>query len=311
MRELQILVDLGHHPYIVRLYEVHRVAGACHLVFECMEEALDQAILRARAAPHRHLPHTTTLLHQLLQAVAYVHDKGWMHRDIKPSNILLQGPRAKLADFSLARKLRTGSRLRTTYVSTRWYRAPEIMLEQQYGASVDVWAYACVVVETNRLKPIFAGENEADQWRCILSYLSAGSLTQSVQEHFAKQGSRLDTPVTRSLRDFLGDPAPDLMDLADKLLRVDPQERLTAHQALQHPYFGGQTTLMSPVRGNVITPHPSSQQPQEESPVSVVSNPYTVKANAMGTSPASTISNPYAKKKQIRQARLTFTRVQH
>ncbi|MEL6895712.1 MAG: serine/threonine-protein kinase, partial [Planctomycetota bacterium] len=110
---------------IVEIYQVNRDRGIPYIVMEYVEGPTLEEFLKSGQWT---LAQAISILQPLAKGLAYAHAAGIVHRDFKPSNILLQGPRAKLADFSLARKLRTGSRLRTTYVSTRWYRAPEIML---------------------------------------------------------------------------------------------------------------------------------------------------------------------------------------
>src|SRR5438552_2795037 len=132
-------------------------------------------------------------MYQILSLLEHIHAQGFFHRDIKPENILVStsagpaadasapfrrystmsnlpsGPSAytvKIADFGLARE--TNSKVPyTTYVSTRWYRAPEVLLRAgEYSAPVDIWAVGAMAVEVATLKPLFPGSNEVDQvWR--------------------------------------------------------------------------------------------------------------------------------------------------
>jgi serine/threonine protein kinase len=95
-----------------------------------------------------------------------------MHRDIKPENILLnQNGDVKLADFGFA-KSRDPSQIQTDYISTRWYRAPEILLKKpDYSFAVDIFALGCVAAELMLLSPLFAGKNEIDHFSQILNIL--------------------------------------------------------------------------------------------------------------------------------------------
>jgi meiosis induction protein kinase IME2/SME1 len=128
-----------------------------------------------------------------MAALQHIHAHGFFHRDIKPENVLLsfQYPQVrgnqralytppatppakltpssyivKLADFGLAREIRSRPPY-TVYVSTRWYRAPEVLLRaEEYSASVDIWAMGAMAIEVATLRPIFPGSNEIDQlWR--------------------------------------------------------------------------------------------------------------------------------------------------
>lgn len=87
------------------------------------------------------------LARQLVAALAYLHGRGVLHRDLKPENVLLgRDGRAKLADFGFARLAEDCPPL-TSYISTRWYRAPELMLKlPRYDGAVDVFALGCVLV---------------------------------------------------------------------------------------------------------------------------------------------------------------------
>lgn len=131
----------------------------------------------------------------MASALQHIHAHGFFHRDIKPENVLIsiippaaqtnppnrhiftppatppakQTPSSylvKLADFGLAREIRSRPPY-TSYVSTRWYRAPEVLLRaEEYSAPVDIWAVGAMAIEVATLRPIFPGNNEIDQlWR--------------------------------------------------------------------------------------------------------------------------------------------------
>lgn len=109
-------------------------------------------------------PIIRNIMFQILQGLNYIHKHGFFHRDIKPENLLCNGPElVKIADFGLAREIRSRPPY-TDYVSTRWYRAPEVLLRStKYSSPVDVWAVGCIMAELYTLQPLFPGRSEVDQ----------------------------------------------------------------------------------------------------------------------------------------------------
>lgn len=98
--------------------------------------------------------------------------KGFFHRDMKPENIMCNGTElVKVADFGLAREIRSRPPF-TDYVSTRWYRAPEILLRStSYNSPIDLWALGCIMAELYMLRPLFPGTSELDQIFKIVNIL--------------------------------------------------------------------------------------------------------------------------------------------
>lgn len=101
-----------------------------------------------------------------------MHKHGFFHRDIKPENLLCMGPElVKIADFGLAREIRSRPPY-TDYVSTRWYRAPEVLLRStNYNSPIDIWAVGCIMAELYTLQPLFPGRSEIDQIFRVTSVL--------------------------------------------------------------------------------------------------------------------------------------------
>lgn len=100
---------------------------------------------------------------QTLQGLAYMHKNGYFHRDLKPENLLVQSGTLKIADFGLAREINSKPPF-TDYVSTRWYRAPEVLLrDTKYGAPIDIFALGAIMAELYTMKPLFPGSSEQDQ----------------------------------------------------------------------------------------------------------------------------------------------------
>jgi cyclin-dependent kinase-like len=104
-------------------------------------------------------------LYQVFKAIEYCHRNNVIHRDIKPENLLINPKKKdlKICDFGFARVLnKTGGGGLTDYVATRWYRAPELLLSNNYGKEVDIWAAGCILGEITDGEALFPGESEID-----------------------------------------------------------------------------------------------------------------------------------------------------
>ncbi|XP_069931723.1 mitogen-activated protein kinase 15 isoform X2 [Oryctolagus cuniculus] len=191
--------------------------------------------------------HKRYIFYQLLRATQFLHSGHVVHRDQKPSNVLLDANcLVKLCDFGLARSLSSvpegpeGQPL-TEYVATRWYRAPEVLLSSHwYTPGVDMWSLGCILGEMLRGRPLFPGTSTLHQLQLILEavpppseedLLALGSNYSSLVLHHL--GSR-----PQQLLDALlpPDTPPQALDLLRRLLVLAPDKRLSAAQALQHPY---------------------------------------------------------------------------
>lgn len=246
LSEVRVLRRL-RHPNIVALKEVIRQNDMVYLVYEVMESNLHE-FLRAQAEP---LPESTirSLAYRLLVAVRHVHACGYFHRDLKSQNVLLDsdGSNLKLADFGIAREIRSKQPL-TGYVSTRWYRAPEVLLRaSQYSTPIDMWAVGLVLAELFRLGALLPGDTDADQLHRIAAVLGSPSDkvfggAQAWREGVAlmeQQGVRLPETAPTSLAALVPRANADALDLIASLLRWDPAKRLTAAQCLRHSFFAG------------------------------------------------------------------------
>lgn len=107
-------------------------------------------------------------LYQLLRGLKYVHSANVLHRDLKPSNLLLNANcDLKIGDFGLARTT-SETDFMTEYVVTRWYRAPELLLNcSEYTAAIDIWSVGCILGEIMTREPLFPGKDYVHQLRLI------------------------------------------------------------------------------------------------------------------------------------------------
>lgn len=103
-------------------------------------------------------------LYQLLRGLKYIHSANVLHRDLKPSNLLLNADcDLKICDFGLARTT-SETDFMTEYVVTRWYRAPELLLNcSEYTAAIDIWSVGCILMEILRREPLFPGKDYVQQ----------------------------------------------------------------------------------------------------------------------------------------------------
>jgi serine/threonine protein kinase len=176
------------------------------------------------------------IIRQAMEALAYLHRSGYMHRDMKPENLLIFQETCKISDFGLAKKL--GCPRNTDYVSTRWYRAPEMLLHcQSYTCSVDVFALGCIVAEIFLKRPLFPGNNEDDQLNRITEVL--GTPFWPDGEILARRcGFKFKNSPGVILSDFICAPRQAIR-LIELMIRWDPNSRITAAQALEHPFLAG------------------------------------------------------------------------
>ena len=145
----------------------------------------------------------------------------------------------KIADFGLAREIRSRPPF-TDYVSTRWYRAPEVLLRSaSYNSPTDAWAMGCIMAELFTLRPLFPGSSEADQIYKICSVL--GSPTHTNWPEGMKLASQMNFRfpqfVPTSLASLIPHASAEAIHIITDLLNYDPNQRPTASQTLQYPFF--------------------------------------------------------------------------
>ncbi|KAL5813254.1 hypothetical protein ACOSQ3_028204 [Xanthoceras sorbifolium] len=172
LEEIKSLCILKH-PNIVLLKEVIRVRdnNTLFFVFEYMEDNLLQ-VLRSRLCrfSENEVRHWCF---QVLKGLCYMHEKGYFHRDLKPENLLVFKDLIKIGDMGSAREINS-SQPCTDYVTTRWYRAPEVMLGlENYSFKVDMWAVGAIMAELFMFKPLFPGTNVPDQMLKICNVLGS------------------------------------------------------------------------------------------------------------------------------------------
>ena len=271
IREISLLKEMKD-PNIVRLFNiVHADGHKLYLVFEFLDLDLKkymEALPESDGGRGKPLPDGSSaalknmglgegmvkkFTWQLVQGIRYCHSHRVLHRDLKPQNLLIDKEgNLKLADFGLARAFGVPLRTYTHEVVTLWYRAPEILLGgRQYSTGVDMWSVGCIFVEMCTRKPLFPGDSEIDEIFKIFRVL--GTPTEmswpgvtsfpDYKPSFPKWTRREDEGLVPGLNE-LG------LDLLEALLVYDPASRISAKQAIQHPYFDG---VVVPGQGVVKT----------------------------------------------------------
>ncbi|KAF8796993.1 Mitogen-activated protein kinase 1 like protein [Argiope bruennichi] len=188
---------------------------------------------------------TIDLMKDILRGLKYIHSANVLHRDLKPSNLLLNTTcDLKICDFGLARVAdpaydHTG--LLTEYVATRWYRAPEIMLNSKgYTKSIDIWSVGCILAEMLSNKPIFPGKHYLDQLNHILNIVGSPSqedmyciINEKARTYLQSLPRKPKVPWTS----LYPNANVQALDLLDKMLTFNSHRRITVEDALSHPYF--------------------------------------------------------------------------
>ena len=262
LREVKSLKRLSH-PNIIKLKEVIRESDHLFFVFECMDKNLFDA-MKERTTPVGEKT-VRNIMVQIFQGLSYMHRHGFFHRDIKPENMLLRGDTVKIADFGLAREIRSRPPF-TEYVSTRWYRAPEVLLRSQaYGSPVDMFGCGCIMAELLTLRPLFPGTSETDQLYKICSVLGSPTINDWPDGINLAARIRFKFPhfVKTPLNTLMPNVGRDALEVLEALLQFNPTNRPTASQILQYPFF---VRVFRPARGAPIVKHVNAGRGKENSP---------------------------------------------
>ena len=154
-------------------------------------------------------------------------------------------PQLKLCDFGFARTVTSrGGQVLTDYVATRWYRAPELLLgSTDYGKAVDIWAIGCIMGELIDGQPLFPGESEIDQLIVIQKVMGALTPTQLEQYNRNPRFVGIKLPYVSKpetlVKRYFGKLSKRALSFIKGVLKMDPAERLSGLECLEHPYFEG------------------------------------------------------------------------
>ncbi|KAG5646069.1 hypothetical protein DXG03_004492 [Asterophora parasitica] len=307
IREVSLMKELKH-VNVVRLHDVIHSEMKLTLIFEYCEQDLKKYMDTNGERGALDPVTVRSFMYQLLKGTAFCHENQVLHRDLKPQNLLINRKgELKLGDFGLARAFgvpvntfsNEASPAATTVV-TLWYRAPDVLLgSRTYSTSIDIWSCGCIFAEMISGTPLFRGRDNQDQLLHIMRIV--GTPTDAQFQKMAKDSPEIQLkPFQRYAKMSLQQVLPKAsregtaklivsnakpltsndiaIDLLEKLLKFDPQERLSAVEALSHPYFtnsatnnhyGTNTTPGSMPPPSFNYPHPNaghSHIPQQSAP---------------------------------------------
>ncbi|XP_072618472.1 MAPK/MAK/MRK overlapping kinase isoform X3 [Vulpes vulpes] len=238
LREIQALRRLNPHPNILTLHEVvfDGKSGSLALICELMDMNIYELIQgRRHPLSEKKIMH---YMYQLCKSLDHIHRNGIFHRDVKPENILIKQDVLKLGDFGSCRSVYSKQPY-TEYISTRWYRAPECLLTDGfYTYKMDLWSAGCVFYEITSLQPLFPGANELDQISKIHDVIGTPA-EKTLTKFKQSRAMSFDFPFKKGsgIPLLTASWSSQCLSLLHAMVAYDPDERITAHQALQHPYF--------------------------------------------------------------------------
>ncbi|XP_053218402.1 cyclin-dependent kinase 15 isoform X1 [Podarcis raffonei] len=241
IREASLLKSLKH-ANIVLLHDIIQTKETLTLVFEYLHTDLAQYMSQHPGGLH--LYNVKLFMFQLLRALAFIHEHRILHRDLKPQNLLLSClGELKLADFGLARAKSLPSQTYSAEVVTLGYRPPDVLLgATDYSADVDIWGAGCIFAEMLQGQPLFPGVcNTFEQLEKI--WVVLGVPTEGTwpgvsrlplfkpERFFASNPRRLGMICDRLGRES------EAEDLATRMLKLCPRDRISAQKACLHPFF--------------------------------------------------------------------------
>ena len=260
MREIRILKE-QRHINIVNLREYFREKGKLYLIFDYVQRTLLEEL---QSSPDGLSTERIRLItYQILKANNYLHESNIIHRDIKPENLLIsKAGIVKLCDFGFARPMNSAANYQyTDYVSTRWYRAPELLVgDAAYSGTVDVWAIGCIYAEIFNGMPLFPGDSDLHTLQLILETVTADDMEHDkpIQELSKKQrvafrmnplfeslkvplaAEAIKSPETVkevSFKALLKGITDTQLDFLRRCLVIDGGVRATLAELLEHPIF--------------------------------------------------------------------------
>ncbi|CAJ1014574.1 Protein kinase domain/Protein tyrosine kinase, putative [Leishmania shawi] len=210
-----------------------------YIVMDIMETDLKQVLRSGQELTEAHIQF---FIYQVLRALHIIHSAGVIHRDITPANILVNtNCDLKICDFGLAKEENDQGEYMTDYVTMRWYRAPELVMEgKDYSVQIDVWGIGCILGELLGSRPLFQGKDRVNQLDKIVDLIgtpsdedisSVGSA--AAQKYLKKKGYR----PRPDWRQRYPNASAEALDLLRRMLVFNPKQRITVLQAMRHPFL--------------------------------------------------------------------------
>ena len=244
LREIKLLRNFDHEN-IISLLDIEKPQSKTgyediYIVTDLMETDLHRVIYSRQELTNDHIQY---FLYQLLRGLLHLHSAGVIHRDLKPSNILVnKNCDLKICDLGLARGFEEAADEKLTeYVVTRWYRAPEVILNaSHYTKAIDIWSAGCILAEMMGKSPLFPGEDYLDQVQRVIAVLGMPTAddmafigNDSAKRYIRNLPKRQRLPWTS----LFPKASPTALDLLNHMLVFDPNKRFTVEECMAHPYF--------------------------------------------------------------------------
>uniref|UniRef100_A0A667ZHD3 cyclin-dependent kinase n=1 Tax=Myripristis murdjan TaxID=586833 RepID=A0A667ZHD3_9TELE len=246
IREVSLLKDLKH-ANIVTLHDIIHTDKCLTLVFEYLEKDLKQYMDDCGSIMSVH--NVKIFLFQLLRGLAYCHRRKVLHRDLKPQNLLInEKGELKLADFGLARAKSVPTKTYSNEVVTLWYRPPDVLLgSTEYSTPIDMWGVGCIFYEMITGRPLFPGSTVEDELHLIFRIL--GTPTEETWPG-------ITTSEEFKTYNFPRYHAEPLVNHAPRCFEA--KKRVSAEDALRHPYFRSLGEQVQTLADSEYTPPPAS-----------------------------------------------------
>lgn len=239
IREISLMKMLKHEN-IVLLHDVIHTEKKLMLVFEYMDKDLKRYMDSRSERGNLDYVTIKSFMYQLLKGVAFCHENGVLHRDLKPQNLLVNTKgQLKLADFGLARAFGIPVNTFSNEVVTLWYRAPDVLLgSRTYKTSIDIWSAGCIMAEMYTGRPLFPGTTNEDELQKIFRLMGTPSEhTWPGISKFPEYKPSTHVFDKQDLRMILPQIDQQGLDLLQRMLQLQPGSRISAEDALQHPWF--------------------------------------------------------------------------
>ena len=228
------------HDNVVSLHDVIHTENKLMLVFEYMDKDLKKYMDSRGQGGQLDYITIKSFMHQLLQGISFCHENRVLHRDLKPQNLLINSKgQLKLADFGLARAFGIPVNTFSNEVVTLWYRAPDVLLgSRTYNTSIDIWSAGCIMAEMYTGRPLFPGTTNEDQLQKIFRLMGTPSeRSWPGITAFPEYKPGWHVYATQDLRLILPQVDAGGLDLLGRCLQLRPEMRISAAEALGHPWF--------------------------------------------------------------------------
>lgn len=235
MKEIKSLKEL-HHPNIISLIDCFRIFPNDYIVLEYGGDDI-QTIMEGKTKPFEQ-DLIRKIMHDILSAVSYIHSAGYIHRDIKPANILIdENKNVKLIDFGLCRPV-NGDPLSPLCCTYQYTPLDCLLGAPSYNQEFDIWSVGCVFAELLTGKILFDGDSQLSIVVSILKILGTPKEEDWPEMNSIPYCQNFNMPQYEStINQVLKDVQPEAVDLILKMLCISQSKRISAEEALKHPYF--------------------------------------------------------------------------